>query len=69
MVDLTKGEIELIIEALDSHVYWQLSDTVYRREGYVREPGAEDPQRAAEIVRAERLSEKLAAILRSVRVS
>jgi len=63
MVDLTKSEIELLIEALDSHVYWQLSEAEFRHDGTVWEPGSRDPENAAEIVRSERLSARLSAVL------
>lgn len=32
---LTNAEISLIIEALDSHEYWQLSDPTWRHSGAV----------------------------------
>lgn len=33
-VQLTEGEIHLLIEALDSHEYWQLSEPEDRTDGY-----------------------------------
>ena len=36
-VQLTRREPSLVCEALDSHVYWQLSDERYRRDGYESE--------------------------------
>jgi len=33
-VHLTDGEIDLLIEALDSHEYWQLSESNERNDGY-----------------------------------
>ena len=33
-VHLTEEEITLLIEALDSHEYWQLSDPSQRNDGY-----------------------------------
>jgi hypothetical protein len=35
---LTTDEVDLLIDALDSHQYWQLSDTSRRNSGYVMEP-------------------------------
>jgi len=58
-VSLTKDELELIVEALDSHTYWQLSEEMYRRDGYVMEPGSDDPEVAAEIKAAEELQTRL----------
>lgn len=59
MVDLTPEELELLVEALDSHAYWQLSDPAYRRDGYVTDPGADDPEVAEEIKQTKDLAEKL----------
>ena len=33
-VQLTPDEITLIVEALDSHEYWQLSESHERNDGY-----------------------------------
>jgi hypothetical protein len=33
-IQLNDGELTLLIEALDSHEYWQLSDPSQRRDGY-----------------------------------
>jgi hypothetical protein len=33
-VHLSPGEISLLIEALDSHEYWQLSEPAERNSGY-----------------------------------
>lgn len=38
-VPLTKADIGLLIEALDSHAYWQLCEPRYRNSGYVLEAG------------------------------
>lgn len=58
-VDLTNEELELLAEALDSHVYWQLSDDHYRSSGYVMEPGSDDPESAEQIVQCELLADRL----------
>jgi hypothetical protein len=55
VVALTPDESHLVSEALDSHIYWQLSDYHYRRDGYVDEPGSDDPEKVAEIKQAEAL--------------
>lgn len=60
-VELTADELELVIESLDSHRYWQLSDTVYRDSGYVHEPGSDDPENAALITATEALEDRLRA--------
>ena len=33
-VQLTEAEVALVIEALDSHEYWQLSEPNERNDGY-----------------------------------
>lgn len=66
VVDLTSVELTLLCEALDSHVYWQLSDCHYRNDGYVREPGSDDAEAAATIRAATALEEKLRAIEREM---
>lgn len=63
---LTAEELTLLCEALDSHVYWQLSDGHYRNNGYVREPGSDDSVAVAAITAANALEEKLRAIEREI---
>lgn len=58
-VKLTAEEIALLVEALDSHIYWQLSEEEYRDSGYVREPGSDDPEKIAAIEAAKELSDQL----------
>ena len=58
-LELSPEDLDRIIEALDSHVYWQLSDHHYRRNADVLEPGADDPEQAAEIDACRELAEKL----------
>ena len=48
-------ELRLLDSALDSHVYWQLSDPAYRNDGDVRNPGSDDPETVKEISKARRL--------------
>lgn len=57
-VELTRDELELAADALDSHKYWQLSDESRRDSGYVCEP-LTDEERACET-----LEDKLRALLR-----
>ena len=66
VVELAAVELALICEALDSHVYWQLSDSHYRNDGYVREPGSDDPEAADSIRAATTLEERLRAIEREM---
>jgi len=58
-VQMTLRQLALVCEALDSHVYWQLSDEHYRRDGYVNEPGSDDEDNAEEIAEAVALLRRL----------
>jgi hypothetical protein len=58
-VTLTPAQITKIVEAIDSHIYWQLSDECYRANGAILEPGSDDPDVAAEIAAFEALQDKL----------
>lgn len=58
-IELTTDELDLLRAALDSHKYWQLSDEDYRSDGYVLEPGSEDPEAVASIVACDALVAKL----------
>ena len=40
---LSAAEIELLVEALDSHEYWQLGYDLPRKNGLVFLPGDRDP--------------------------
>jgi hypothetical protein len=51
-VPLTIDEIFLLVEALDSHIYWQLSEPHERRSGY-------SVAESREVKQAEKLMEKL----------
>ena len=59
-IALTDGELELLLDALDSHKYWQLSDAHYRSRGYVLDPGADDPEAVNAIGECDALASKLA---------
>jgi hypothetical protein len=48
-ISLTAAELHLVLEALDSHRYWQLSDEQYRNSGYVMDPGSDDEENAETI--------------------
>ena len=56
---LTRAQITQIVEAIDSHIYWQLSDELYRANGAVLEPGSDDPNVVAEIAAFEALQDEL----------
>jgi hypothetical protein len=58
-LELSVEERNLLLDALDSHRYWQLSDPTYRRDGYVVGKGSDDPTSIAAIKRVNALFEKL----------
>ena len=43
---LDARETEIVLDALDSHAYWTISEEHYRNNGYVIAPGADDPELA-----------------------
>ena len=61
-LELSSEDLDRILEALDSHVYWQLSDQHYRSNADVLDPGSDDPTQASEIEACRELSEKLNAV-------
>jgi len=61
-VRLTVDQIRLLASALDSHIYWQLSDQQYRNDGYVLPPASNDPAMRKEIRSSLRLLARLEAI-------
>ncbi|HUP76813.1 MAG TPA: hypothetical protein VM282_27520 [Acidimicrobiales bacterium] len=77
---LTVDEVDLLVNALDSHEYWQLGDCLPRKDGYVflpgdmerdtiwegRVPDADQRVAIAEIERCRLLADVLQTALRSV---
>lgn len=61
-ITLSDEELHLLINAVDSHAYWQLSDTHYRNNGFVNPPGSDDPETAQEIAVANALGDRLLAL-------
>ena len=59
---LSEKDLALLVKALDSHVYWQLSDEHYRSNADIIEPGSDDPEQAAEIEACVELSDRLRAL-------
>ena len=43
-VELSDGDIALLIQALDSHEYWQLSESHERNDGYSTIPDGESDE-------------------------
>jgi len=58
---LTTKQRQQLIEAIDSHIYWQLSDAGFRNDGAVIDPGSHDPETVAEIEEFEKLRAEIAA--------
>ena len=55
IIRLTPAQRDLLVEALDSHQYWQLSDPDDRKDGFVRGESACSPEHRA----CDRLAKKL----------
>lgn len=49
-MDLTRGDVEMILEALDSHLYWQVNEGDRRASGYVLEPYTEAEQEVVDLI-------------------
>jgi hypothetical protein len=64
VLQLTPDELALICEALDSHIFWQLSDPQYRDDGNVRSPGSDVIEKATLIAEASALLSRLEPLLR-----
>ena len=60
-IDLSPEDLDRILAALDSHVYWQLSDQHYRNDADVLDPGSDNPVQAAEIAACRELAERIVA--------
>jgi hypothetical protein len=60
---VTADEVRMLVEALDSHAYWQLSEPQYRRDGFVMDPGADDPEVQREIGEVSDLALRLEGLL------
>jgi hypothetical protein len=63
-VKLDHAELNLLVEALDSHRYWQLAEEQYRNNGFVLDPGSDDPEVQAELAEVATLEEKLGSLTR-----
>ena len=58
-LDLSREDLDRLLAALDSHIYWQLSDQHYRNNADVLEPGSDDPDQAAEVAACSELVDRL----------
>lgn len=58
VVLLDPVQLDLLIEALDSH----LSDMNYRNDGHVMDPGTDNPEKLGEMVESQELIDKLEAL-------
>lgn len=59
VLELNSAELDQLKDALDSHIYWQLSSINYRRDGYVTGKGSDNPENTWAIKEARRLLQKL----------
>lgn len=55
----TPEELAMLREAIDSHIYWQLSDEHYRDDGAVEAPGSDDPEVVDDIRKFNELAARL----------
>jgi hypothetical protein len=62
LISLTSDQVSMLREAIDSHIYWQLSEPIYRRNGDVADPGSDEPDVAAEIQAYREFDEFLARV-------
>lgn len=54
-ITLSVPELRLVLEGLDSHEYWELSDEQYRSDGFVIGDGSADRETRAQIGRVRAL--------------
>lgn len=64
---LTQDELRLVLDGLDSYRYWQLSDEGYRHDGFVLEPGSDDPETVEQIEAVDDLEVRLEGVMRAQR--
>ena len=62
---LTPDDLTRLLEAIDSHIYWQLSDRQSRNAGAVTDPGSDDTDTVLEIKAYRSLADTLQALLTS----
>jgi hypothetical protein len=67
-VTLTVADIQVLLDGLDSHVYWDLSDDDCRSSGFVVGDGSSVPEHPAEIRRVRALMDRLEAACRGAGV-
>ena len=61
-LDLSREDLDRLLAALESHVYWQLSDPHYRNDAAVLDPGSDDPEQAVEIAICRELADRLVSL-------
>lgn len=60
--DLSREDLDRILAALDSHVYWQLSDQHYRNDAAVLDRGSDEDEQAIEIAACRALADRLVSL-------
>lgn len=61
-LDLSLDDLDRLLAALDSHVYWQLSDQHYRNDAAVLDRGSDEDDRAVEIAACRALADRLVSL-------
>ena len=61
-IQLTDEDLALLVDALDSHIYWGLSDERYRNSGHVMDPGSDDEEQASDLLKCRALEARIYAL-------
>lgn len=61
-LDLSLDDLDRLLAALDSHVYWQLSDQHYRNDAAVLDRGSDEDERVVEIAACRALADRLVSL-------
>ena len=67
-IQLTDEDLALLVDALDSHIYWGLSDEKYRDSGHVMDSGSDDEEQAEDLAKCRVLEARIDELRRSPRV-
>jgi hypothetical protein len=59
LLEFDADDVDLLIESIDSHRYWQLSDPQFRNSGFVHGKGSNDPDSRRELRRCSRVERVL----------
>lgn len=63
-LSLSENDVRLLLDGLDSHEYWELSDEDCRSSGFVYGAGSADPEKREQIRRVRALFTRIESALR-----